>query len=445
MSAPAHSIYWRDTEPVEPGPPLEGDVRCDVCIVGGGYTGMWTAHFLKQAEPALDVQIVEADYAGAGASGHNDGFVTPTIGHSLWGLLHRFGPERAKLAYGAVGRSILELGRFCRQNGIDAGYEPNGFYLVATSDGQMSRLERDVELADRMDSRLEIVGRDAIQQRIGSPAIQAGLKGGGALVNPHRLARGLARVVRAAGVTIHERTPATRFEVAPGGGHVVTTPRGRVTAPKLVLATNAYQHRFPAFRNQVKPVWSYAMVSEPLDDARLAELPWTDREGFVEATNFIVFGRLTAENRLLIGGGPAPYRYGRDMDERHVHDPRVEVALRQAFARFFPDWGDLRFTHSYGGCIAITRDYVPHVGELSPGVYHGYGYCGNGIACTHTAGKALRDLVLERDTSYSNLLFVRGPEPGFPPEPLSYLGARALSGLLAWQDRHPAAIKRQLV
>ena len=225
----------------------------------------------------------------------------------------------------------------------------------------------------------------------------------------------------------------------------MTTPNGRVSAGKLVIATNAYQHQFPEFRNQVKPVWSYAMVSEPIDDARLAELPWTDREGFVEATNFIIFGRLIAENRLLIGGGPAPYRYGRAMDDRYIHDARVETALRRAFARYFPDWGGLRFTHSYGGCIAITRDYVPHVGQLGGGVYYGYGYCGNGIACTHTAGKALRDLVLEQDSTYSNLLFVRREEPGFPPEPLSYLGAGALSRLLALQDRYPTVIKRQLV
>jgi glycine/D-amino acid oxidase-like deaminating enzyme len=212
-----------------------------------------------------------------------------------------------------------------------------------------------------------------------------------------------------------------------------------------VLATNAYQHRLAAFRRQVKPVWSYAMVTEPIDPARLAELPWTEREGFVEACNFIVFGRLTADDRVLIGGGPAPYRYGRDMDERHLHDGDVERALRAAFRRYFPGWDDVRFTHSYGGCIAITRDLVPHLGELEPGVYYGYGYCGNGIACTHTAGKALRDLVLERDTAYSNLLFVNGREPAFPPEPLAYAGARALSRVLAWQDRYPTWVRRQLV
>jgi glycine/D-amino acid oxidase-like deaminating enzyme len=218
-----------------------------------------------------------------------------------------------------------------------------------------------------------------------------------------------------------------------------------VTADRVVIATNAYQHRLPAFRRAVKPVWSYAMVSEPIPDRWLDELPWAGREGFVEASNFIVFARLTAENRLLIGGGPAPYRYGRDMDERHLRDERVERALRAAFTRYFPSWGGLRFTHSYGGCVAMTRDLVPHVGALAGDTFYAHGYCGNGIAMTHTAGKALRDLVLERDGGYSTLPFVNGRKPRFPPEPIAYAGAALVSRVLAWQDRHPEVVRRQLI
>jgi glycine/D-amino acid oxidase-like deaminating enzyme len=439
-----HSIYWRDTEAVEPGPPLEGEVRCDVCIVGGGYTGLWTAYFLKQTEPALDIRVVEADFAGAGASGHNDGFITPTIGHSLRTAVHCFGIEPAKDAYAAVGRSIMELRRFCRKYGVDAELEPNGFYLVATNDGQRRRLDADVELAGRMGVNYKVLERVVAQERIGSPAIQAALKTGGALVNPHKLARGLAQVVRDHGVEIHERTPALSLERV-AGEHVVTTPLGRIAAGRLVLATNAYQHRWTPFHNRVKPLWSYAMVSEPLSDQQLARVHWPEREGFVEACNFIVFGRMTEGHRLLLGGGPALYHYGRDMAEHHVRDDAVKDVLREHLTRFFPAWCDLRFTHAYGGCIAVTRDMVPHVGELGGGAYYSYGYCGNGIAMTHTAAKALRDLVLERETSYTNLPFVSAREPRFPPEPLSYVGARALSAVLGWQDRHPTILKRQLV
>jgi glycine/D-amino acid oxidase-like deaminating enzyme len=439
-----HAIYWRETEPVEPGPPLEGDVRCDVCIVGGGYTGLWTAFFLKEADPSLDIHIVEAEYAGAGASGHNDGFMTPTIGHSLHSVVRRFGPDRARTAYAAVGRSILELRRFCRRQNVDAELQPGGFHLVATNDGERRRLEGDVALAATMGVRYEVLEREEAQKRIGSPVIQAALLSPGALINPHRLARGLARVVRERGVVIHEGTRALTVERT-SQGHVVTAPLGRISAERLVLATNAYQRQWAPFRNQLKPVWSYAIVTEPLTDAQLADVHWPEREGFVEARNFILFGRLTAQRRLLIGGGPAPYHYGGSMDEAHIRNDHVKNELVAALGRYFPQWRDLRITHSYGGCIAVTRDLVPHVGQLADGTFYGYGYCGNGIAMSHAVGRTLRDLVLGRDTEDANLLFVRGREPAFPPEPLSYLGARALTAVLDWQDRHPTALRRQLI
>ncbi|OBF55318.1 hypothetical protein A5787_03230 [Mycobacterium sp. 852002-50816_SCH5313054-b] len=435
-----HEIYWRETESVSPGPPLRQDVHCDICVIGGGYTGLWTAHFLKLADPALDIHIVEADYAGSGASGHNDGFVTPTIGHNLSTLVHRFGAEQAKLAYAVVGRSILELGRFCRKYGVDADYDTSGYLQVATNKAQVALLRRDLRIAERLDSATqpELVEGARLKSTIDSPNIVAAVKGGGALVNPHRLVRGLARVVREQGVHIHEQTPATALHTA-SGGHRVTTPHGRVTASKLVLATNAYQHLFERFRNKVVPVWSYAAVTEPLSDEQLSRVSWPGREGFVEAMDLIVFGRLTAENRLLIGGGPVSYHYRRDMDvARHIDNPAATRVLRGVLNRYFPSWGDVRFSHTYGGCVAMTRRFVPHVGNLGDDVFYGYGYCGNGIALTHTTGKVLRDLILGRESTYTRLLFVNGNERRVPPEPFMYLGAKGLSALLALQDRYPA-------
>ncbi|WP_405160278.1 FAD-binding oxidoreductase [Nocardia sp. NBC_01499] len=430
-----------------PGPPLREDITCDVCIIGGGYTALWTANFLKAADRGLNIHILEADYAGAGASGHNDGFVTPTIGHSLGALVTRFGVDRAKLGYAAVGKSMLELARFCTKNGIDAELEPAGYYQVAADTDQIRLLERDLEIAARLgaQSGLDLLDSRAARDKIDSPGIKAAVKVGGALINPHRLARGLFRTVTAAGVHVHEQTRATNVEAVPGG-HRVTTPHGRVTATKVLYATNAYQHQFSEFRRKVVPVWSYAAVTQPLTDEQLRQVHWPDREGFVEAGNFIVFGRLTAQNRLLFGGGRANYHFRRDMDEgRHIDNQQATAALRGVLARYFPAWRDVPFSHTYGGCVAITREVVPHVGSLGDGRFYAHGYCGNGIALTHTAGKSLRDLILERDTSYSNLLFVKGKEKQFPPEPLSFLGAKAVTSVLAAQDRHPRLIKRQLI
>ncbi|WP_024804898.1 FAD-binding oxidoreductase [Nocardia sp. BMG51109] len=442
-----HEIYWRETEPVVPGPPLRDNVTCDVCIIGGGYTALWTAHFLRKADPSLEIHILEADYAGAGASGHNDGFVTPTIGHSLGALVHRFGTDRAKLAYAAVGKSILELNRFCVKQDIDAEFESAGYYQVAATTDQIRLLERDLELAARLGAKsgLDLLDRTRARERIGSPGIEAAVKVGGALINPHRLARGLLRAVTATGVSVHEQTPALTVETTPTG-HVVRTPHARVTASKLLYATNAYQHQFAEFRRKVVPVWSYAAVTRPLTDEELGAVHWPEREGFVEAGNFIVFGRLTAGNRLLFGGGRAHYRFRRNMDVAgNIDKPAATEALRGVLSRYFPMWRDVPFTHTYGGCVAITREVVPHIGALGDGRFYAHGYCGNGIALTHTAGKSLRDLILGRDTSYSNLLFVHGKEKPFPPEPLAFLGAGAVSSVLAAQDRHPRLIRTQLV
>jgi glycine/D-amino acid oxidase-like deaminating enzyme len=407
---------------------------------------MWTAHFLKRADPSLDIHIVEADYAGAGASGHNDGFVTPTIGHSLGAVVNRFGIDAAQVAYAAVTKSVFELGRFCSKYEIDAEIESSGYFQVASNIAQIRLLERDLKIAGRLgvDSSLELLDARQAQQKIGSPAIKSAIKIGGALINPHRLARGLARVVTDHRVHIHEQTRATAVARAPGG-HQVTTPEGTIRAPIVVLATNAYQHQFAPFRRKVVPVWSYAAVTEPLTGEQLRMVHWPGREGFVEAGNFIVFGRLTAENRLLFGGGRAHYHYGRDMNEhRHLDSPAATEVLRGVLARYFPVWQELRFTHAYGGCVAITREVIPHAGAAGDGLFYGHGYCGNGIAVTHTTGKVLRDLILGRNTTYANLLFANGKEKPFPPEPFAFVAAKAMSLLLTAQDRHPQLIRRQL-
>jgi glycine/D-amino acid oxidase-like deaminating enzyme len=241
-------------------------------------------------------------------------------------------------------------------------------------------------------------------------------------------------VVRDQGVEFHERTPALELERGDGRPRVVT-PSGKVTAGQVVVATNAYQHTFKPFRGKVLPIWSYAMVTEPLSDEQLARVDWPGREGFEDKRNYITIGRLTADNRVLWAGRRAPYYFGDDMDLRHMRNPYVHGELRESFERFFPAWKDVRFTHAYGGCVAITTSFLPLFGRLEGGIVYGYGYCGHGVAPSHTGGKALRDLVLGRNTPYTNLVFVNGKERSFPPEPLKLIGARVTERLLERQDR----------
>ena len=417
-----------------PGPPLQGTERADVCIVGAGYTGLWTAYFLKQAEPSLDVAVVERSWAGSGASGHNDGYAMTLLDMSLHHLVERHGPERAGAAHEAVARSVIEIGEFCSEHDIDAEYELNGFAALAVNDGQLWRLERDLEAARRIgaDHDYTFLEGDAARNVIGSPIVRALLREGrGALLNPHKLVRGLARAVEGMGVRIFERSSA--IEVSSGR---VKTELGAVEAPRVVVATNAYQHAFPQFSDKVVPLWSYAMATEPLSDEQRDRVAWEGREGFEDKRNFITIGRWTAENRILWGGRLAPYFWGNDMSLRHLSNERVFGELREAWRRYFPMWQDVRFTHAYGGCVAITASFLPYVGTLGQGIFYAYGYNGHGVAPSHTAARALCDLLLERESEHTALVFVdQEKEPTLPPEPLRYLGTRLTTALLDRQDR----------
>ena len=434
MPAPRNSIYWWDTEPVTPGPPLEGADRADVCVVGGGYTGLWTAYFLKQGNPSLEVVVVERNWAGSGASGHNDGYAMTVLDMSLHHLVERHGPERAGAAHEAVARSVVEIGEFCAEHGIDAEYELNGFAAIAVNDAHMWRLERDLEAARRIgaDHDYDLFEGASAQAVVGSPRVRGVLKERrGAILNPHRLVRGLARAVEESGVRLFERSPAT--QVAAGR---VDTELGAVEAPLIVVATNAYQHGFPQFSHKVVPIWSYAMVTEPLTDEQRGRVAWPGREGFEDKRNFITIGRPTADGRILWGGRLAPYFYGNDMDLRHVSNEGVFSELREAWRELFPMWEDVRFTHAYGGCVAITGSFLPYVGSLGDGIFYGYGYNGHGVAPSHTVGRALSDLLLERESEHTRLVFVdQESEPAIPPEPLRFLGTRLTTALLDRQDR----------
>jgi glycine/D-amino acid oxidase-like deaminating enzyme len=184
------------------------------------------------------------------------------------------------------------------------------------------------------------------------------------------------------------------------------------------------------------PIWSYAMVTEPLTDEQLARVEWPGREGFEDKRNFITIGRFTADNRVIFGGRLAPYFYGSDMNPRHMRNERVFGQIREAWRVFFPMWGDVPFSHAYGGCVAITGTFLPYVGSLGNGIWYGYGYNGHGVAPSHTVGKTLCDLVLERESDYTGLLFVdQEKEPRVPPEPLAFLGTRLTMALLERQDR----------
>lgn len=421
-----YGVFWHETEPVKRRAPLTGAVNCDVCIIGGGYTGLWSAYFLRRAEPSLNVHILEADYAGAGASGHNDGFMTKAIGgHSQQTLARRFGQQRAADAHSAVARSAVAIYRFCRYYGIDADLESTGYFAVATNARQRKRLAASVIMGDRSNgsatARSHVLDGPEIRQKIGSPNIVSGCWVGGILLNPHKLVRGLARVVEEEGAVLHELSPAIEFNEGPGVVRV-RTAGGCLTARHLILATDAWQGQFPQFRGKVIPAWNYALVTGPLSPRQLADIGIPGREGFIEICQPSIFGRLTADNRLLLGGG-ASYNFGKPITLSsgqtgpHIMGAgahRVEQFLFGELRRYFPMLAGLPVTHFYGGAISVTAERMPAVGRISPRVTYGHGYNGNGIAVSFAIGKLICDTALGH-TSDEWLAVFRRPGIGVGP------------------------------
>jgi glycine/D-amino acid oxidase-like deaminating enzyme len=423
-----HDVYWRVTEPVIPGQPLQDDLDCDICIVGAGYTGLWIAHFLKSADPALDVQLLEASYAGAGASGHNDGFATCSIGAKSWrGIARRHGPEAATAVHGAVARSVVAIQRFADQHSLAIDAEPLGYYQVATNRRQDQLLKSGNALSARLTPEAkqpQLLDGAVIRARIGSPAIVSGIWRAGMLINPHKLARGLARTIRAGGAVIHEQTPVLSVD-DDGRQAVLRTPAATVRARRVVLATNAWQGQFPQFRRRVIAQWHYALVTAPLSDSDLESLNWRGREGFIEMRRPGVFGRLTADNRILFGGGDVCDYHDVESDHVGTGTKRVERGLHHEFLRYFPMLDGLRVEYFHGGAMGVTPGGMARVGWLTDRLGYSYGYSGNGIGASHTVGRLVAAMLLGQESPDWARVFVRPAERRFAVRPAQVIAGKS--------------------
>jgi glycine/D-amino acid oxidase-like deaminating enzyme len=434
-----NSVFWWETELVRYRQQLIGDQRADVCIVGGGYTGLWTAYFLKKADPSLEITLLERSWAGCGSSGHAAGFVAALFERSHHHTVSRFGADRAKLIHGSLTSSVRRIGEFCTEYSVDADYDPCGNLFVALNDGQLRRLHQDLDAAGAMgvEEDFSWFEGDAAREVLGARGVRAVLKEGcAALINPHRLVRGLVRAVEDLGVRIFENSPVT--EVDSG---IVRTERGSVRCESVVVGTDPDQAGFRQFRGRAAPMWSYVLVSEPLTAEQQARLHWPGREGFEDKRNFVTVGRLTVDNRIVWNGRRPEYFYGSSTHHRHIVRARVFAELKEAWKFFMPQLADVSWSHEYGGPVGITPSMRPYVGGRS-GIYYGFGYSGHGIAATHMTGEVLSDLVLGASLSaIGHELTAVERELRFPPEPLMFVGSRATTALLGLQD---AAMDRGL-
>ena len=393
-----------------------------MAIVGAGFTGLWTAHYLAEADPELRIVVLEAETAGFGASGRNGGWCSALFPASH-ATLAGYADRAAALAqHRAMRETVDEVARVAAAEGIDAHFAKGGTIALARSRAQWSRARAEVAEArtwDRGEDDLRLLDRDEAAQILrGSRTRGATYTPDCAVLHPARLVRGLADSVERRGVTLHERTRVTAIEP-----RAARTEHGVVRARTVLRATEGYTATLKGQRRTMAPVYSLIIATEPLAPEVWDEIGLARRESFTDHRHVIVYGQRTADDRLVFGGRGAPYHLGSRIRPEHDRDERVFARLYSTLIDLFPVLAGTRVTHAWGGALGIPRDWCASVG-LDPATGLGWagGYVGDGVSTTNLAGRTLRDLVLGRDTELTRLPWVGHRSPAWEPEPLRWLG-----------------------
>jgi glycine/D-amino acid oxidase-like deaminating enzyme len=404
-------------------------------ILGGGYTGMWTAWFLGEIAPEMRIVLLESDICGGGPSGRNGGFL-----HGWWEYLpflaKRYGPAEGLRIAEAADEVVTGIGDWCRRHGVDAHFTPHGYLRVnafprVANDWGGTPAEMDQLGAP---GQLVHMHRAAVQAVCASPVFGEGLfMPSAATVQPALLARGLRRVLLERGVQIHEGTTVERVEPQ-ANGMQLTAPRGTVRADRVVLAVNAWAAGWPGFRTRVLAWGSYMVVTEPIP-ARLSELGWTGGEAIADSRFTISYFRTTRDGRIAFGAGVGAAGFDGRIGPIFTDDRQAIARVVANFRHLFPMLADVRFDDAWGGPIDITADRFPEIGSRDGGrVLYAHGFAGNGVGPARLAGRILAARIAGGSDPVANLPLFGRQQRFLPPEPFRYIGARAIREALIQQD-----------
>jgi glycine/D-amino acid oxidase-like deaminating enzyme len=418
---------------------LGGDVVADVAIVGGGYTGLWSAYALKRADPSLRIVVCEREEVGFGASGRNGGWCSALFAGSRDATARRHGRDAVVAMQRAMFATLDEIERVVVDERIACDWARGGTVQVATLPAHLARLRQ--ELDDHrawgfgVDDYRELPPADASAVIGCRPNLGALFTPHCAAIHPAKLVHGLARAVERLGVTIYEHTPARAIE----SGRVRTT-HGVVRAEIVVRATEAFSAELPGLRRAIAPVYSLMIATEPLSDAFWADARLETRPTFADLRHMIIYGQRTADGRFAFGGRGTPYHFGSRIRPQFDLDPRVFDGLHATLRSLFPALGDAAITHRWGGAVGVHRDWYPSVGfDRGSGVAWAGGYVGDGVSTTNLAGRTIADLVLGNDTDLVRLPWVGHRSPRWEPEPLRWLGVNLSRKLVESIDRAEAS------
>jgi glycine/D-amino acid oxidase-like deaminating enzyme len=441
LEAPAkHTAtgWWlEEAGPVEERPPLTGDHEADVVVVGGGYTGLWTAWHVLASEPAARVVVVEADVCGQGPSGRNGGFC-----ESLWirlpALRRRFGDEGARAIAEASSESVDAIGAWCREQEVDAWFNQAGYVFASTAPEHDGFADGVVEAAAAVGApdRVQLLDEAGVRARCRSPLFRRGaLVPGDATVQPARLALGLRNRVMAAGAALHERSRVRRLSSLGSDRVLLETDAGSVRARAAVLAIGAAARGVRPLSSRLAVTSSHMLITEPVPGV-LEEIGWTGGEAVTDGRTFVHYFRTTPDGRIGFGWGGGRPAYGARLAGNVEVDRAVVADVHDDLLRLFPPLRGRRVTHAWGGPIDVSPTHLMQIGSLpDEPVHFAFGFTGNGVGPSHLAGRALAALALDLDDDVRRLPIVgAGPGAIVPPEPLAYLGGSLVRRAMLRRD-----------
>jgi glycine/D-amino acid oxidase-like deaminating enzyme len=435
------SLWWDAIPAPSPRPSLPGNLAVDVCIVGAGFTGLWTALALSSADPSLRIAVVEKEVAGFGASGRNGGWCSALFATSDAALARLYGMDAMRAMRRAMQATVDAVGATAHAEGIDCHFAKGGTVDAARTGVQRTRALAEIDEARSFgfgEDDLRWLDRAEAESMIGMEGmLGATFTSHCAAIQPALLARGLADAVERRGVRIYEHTEVIDIVPgAPGRSPIVRTTAGAVTADVVVRALEAWTPTLPRTARTLVPVYSLMVATEPLSDEFWDAAGLRGRATFTDYRHMIIYGQRTADGRIAFGGRGAPYHFGSTISPTFDREPAVHALLRQTLTELFPEVADARFTHAWGGPLGIPRDWHSSVGlDRATGLAWAGGYVGDGVSTTNLAGRTLADLITGADTPLTQLPWVGHESPRWEPEPLRWLGVNAGLWTMKLADR----------
>ena len=428
-------VWWRDRRHGPVTEPLRGQTRADLVVVGAGLTGLWAAIHAVEEQPGRSVLLLEASHVGAGASGRNGGFVSPSLTH---GLAHGEAmwreelPQLLRLGH----ENLREINEFLAKEEVDADLRLCGKTMVATRQHEVAALAAMHALHQRHGEGSTYLSADQVRSDVDSPTYLAGLfTPAGGLVDPVAMTTGLRDVALRKGVVLHEGSAVLRLEKH-GTAVACRTRGGSVLGDQVLLATNAFPPLLKRIRSYVLPVWDHVLATEPLTAEQLSRIGWSKNQGLTDAGNQFHYYRRTADDRILWGGYDAIYYFGNKTDRSREQRDKSHRLLAAQFYATFPQLSDVQMSHRWAGIIDTTSRFTPLFGTAYGGrVAYTVGYTGLGVAMSRFGARVGLDLLAGRSTERTALSMVQRPPVPLPPEPLRWAAVQTTRAALAREDR----------